>query len=95
MEDTMYNPLSLFFIMGWKHALTLDAGVTTVRDAGLADYGVKTAVEKGLIAGPRMQITVSPLSITESFDFWLKSGFDMKISYPGYSDSICDGKDDV
>ncbi len=97
MEDTMYNPLSLFFYNGVENMrLTLDAGVTTVRDAGLADYGVKTAVEKGLIAGPRMQITVSPLSITGGhFDFWLKSGFDMKISYPGYPDSICDGKDDV
>ena len=52
MEDTMYNPLSLFFYNGVENMrLTLDAGVTTVRDAGLADYGVKTAVEKGLIAG--------------------------------------------
>lgn len=93
MEDTMYNPLSLFFYNAVENMrLTLNAGVTTVRDAGLADYGVKMAVERGLIKGPRMQISITPLSITGGhFDFWLKSGFDMKISYPGYPDSICDG----
>ncbi len=97
MEDTMYNPLSLFFYNGLKNMrLTTNAGVTTVRDAGLADYGVKMAVENGLITGPRMQISITPLSITGGhFDFWLKSGFDMKISYPGYPDSICNGIDDV
>ena len=97
MEDTMYNPLSLFFYNAVENMqLTLNAGVTTVRDAGLADYGVKMAVQKGLINGPRMQISITPLSITGGhFDFWLKSGFDMKISYPGYPDSICDGADGV
>jgi len=65
MEDTMYNPLSLFFYKGVENMRrTVNAGVTTVRDGGLADYGVKMAVEKGLITGPRMQISVTPLSIT-------------------------------
>ncbi len=93
MEDTMYNPLSLYFYRAVENMrLTINAGITTVRDAGLADYGVKMAVEEGFILGPRMQISVSPLSITGGhFDFWLKSGFDMKTSYPGYPDSICDG----
>ncbi|NYB27138.1 MAG: amidohydrolase family protein [Methanobacteriaceae archaeon] len=97
MEDTMYNPLSLFFYKGVENMRrTVNAGVTTVRDGGLADYGVKMAVEKGLITGPRMQISVTPLSITGGhFDFWLKSGFDMKISYPGFPDSICDGVENV
>jgi imidazolonepropionase-like amidohydrolase len=97
MEDTMYDPLSLFFYKAVENMhLTLNAGVTTVRDAGLADYGVKMAVENGLIKGPRMQVSISPLSITGGhFDFWLKSGFDMKISYPGYPDSVCDGVEGV
>ncbi len=97
MEDTMYNPLSLFFYNAVENMhRTVNAGITTVRDGGLADYGVKMAVEKGLITGPRMQISVSPLSITGGhFDFWLKSGFDMKISYPGYPDSVCDGVEGV
>lgn len=34
----------------------IDRGFTTVRDAGGADWGIKTAVESGLIKGPRMFI---------------------------------------
>jgi imidazolonepropionase-like amidohydrolase len=41
-EDTMYTPLSLYFYKAVENMrLTIDAGVTTVRDAGLADYGAK------------------------------------------------------
>ena len=35
----------------------LDRGFTTVRDTGGADWGIKTAVESGLIAGPRLFIS--------------------------------------
>ncbi len=96
-EDTMYTPLSLFFYRALENMkLTIDAGVTTVRDAGLADYGVKMAVDQGFLVGPRMQISVAPLSITGGhFDFWLKSGFEIKVSYPGHPDSVCDGIDGV
>ena len=34
----------------------LDRGFTTVRDTGGADWGIKTAVEQGLVAGPRLFI---------------------------------------
>ena len=34
----------------------LDRGFTTVRDTGGADWGIKAAVEQGLIAGPRLFI---------------------------------------
>ncbi|MBS0243222.1 MAG: amidohydrolase family protein [Proteobacteria bacterium] len=34
----------------------LDRGFTTVRDTGGADWGMKTGVEEGLIAGPRLFI---------------------------------------
>lgn len=43
---------------------TLEAGVTTVRDAGGTPAGVKIAVERGIIAGPRMQVAVSLISQT-------------------------------
>lgn len=43
---------------------TLDAGVTTVRDAGGSPAGLKMAVERGIIAGPRMQVAVSLVSQT-------------------------------
>ena len=32
----------------------IDRGFTSVRDTGGADWGLKTAVEEGLIAGPRL-----------------------------------------
>src|SRR2546425_11530933 len=43
---------------------TLEAGITTVRDAGGTPAGLKMAVERGIIAGPRMQVAVSLISQT-------------------------------
>src|SRR6185312_4501932 len=35
----------------------IDRGFTTVRDTGGADWGIKTAVESGLLPGPRLFIS--------------------------------------
>ncbi|GAC1348565.1 MAG: amidohydrolase family protein [Ktedonobacteraceae bacterium] len=43
---------------------TLDAGVTTVRDAAGAPAGLKMAVERGIVVGPRMQVAISLISQT-------------------------------
>src|SRR5437899_6102417 len=43
---------------------TLEAGVTTVRDAAGAPAGLKLAVERGIIAGPRMQVSITIISQT-------------------------------
>ena len=46
-EDIMKNPLSYYFYNAVSNMkATIDAGVTTVRDTGLADIGVKMAQEK-------------------------------------------------
>lgn len=42
----------------------LDRGFTTIRDAGGADWGIREAVERGLLAGPRMFIAGRALSQT-------------------------------
>jgi len=42
--------------------LALDQGFTTIRDAGGADWGMKEAVDRGLIPGPRMFVSGHPLS---------------------------------
>ena len=42
----------------------IDQGYTTVRDAGGADWGMKEAVARGLIRGPRMMVSGRPLSQT-------------------------------
>lgn len=77
---------------------TLDAGITCVRDAGGADLGLKQAVEDGLVLGPRMQISITALSITGGHvDGWMPSGqrLDLMPAYPGMPDPICDGVEEV
>ena len=77
---------------------TLEAGITSVRDAGGADLGMKTAVERGLIAGPRMQISISVLTITGGHaDSWVPSGADLGLipETPGRPSGICDGVEEV
>ena len=42
----------------------LDRGFTTVRDTGGADWGIKQAIDDGVVAGPRLFISGKPLSAT-------------------------------
>jgi imidazolonepropionase-like amidohydrolase len=42
----------------------LDRGFTTVRDTGGADWGIKEAVETGVLPGPRLFISGRPISMT-------------------------------
>jgi imidazolonepropionase-like amidohydrolase len=94
------TPFSLKFYeaMGNMTA-TLAAGVTTVRDAAGADLGMKTAVEKGLIPGPRMQISISMLSQTGGHgDDWEVCGAHVPsffVPYPGVPLPIVDGPDEM
>jgi len=96
-EDDFINPLANYFYQATKNMRdTLEAGVTYVRDCGLADIGVKMAVEKKLFPSPKMKISVMPLSITGGhFDFALNSGIDTIINYPGFPRSVCDGVEGV
>ncbi|MGB6454274.1 MAG: amidohydrolase family protein [Streptosporangiaceae bacterium] len=56
-------PTSLMaYAIGRTIKETLDQGFTTVRDAGGADWGMKEAVDRGLIPGPRMFVSGHPLS---------------------------------
>lgn len=43
---------------------TLAAGVTFVRDAGIADADVRDAVAAGLVPGPELQVSVVALGTT-------------------------------
>jgi imidazolonepropionase-like amidohydrolase len=96
-EDYMNDPLSYYFYKGLNAAkLTLEAGVTTVRDCGLVDYGFKLAASKKLFTSPKLHISVMPLSITGGhFDITLKSGHDMIVKYPGFPHPICNGVEGV
>ncbi len=75
---------------------TLRQGVTTVRDAAGADLGVKTAVERGRIRGPRMQISIAMISQTGGHgDGWTLCGAELALSgeYPGMPHAVVDGPD--
>jgi imidazolonepropionase-like amidohydrolase len=77
---------------------TLACGITTVRDAGGADLGVKQAVADGLLPGPRVQIAVGMLSQTGGHgDGWYPSGCTVPLvqPHPGRPRTVVDGPDEV
>jgi len=99
LAQMMGTPFSYNFYLAMdRMRRTVDAGITSVRDAGGADLGLKKAVEDGLLVGPRMQISITALSITGGHvDGWMPSGqtFDLLPEYPGMPSPICDGVDEV
>ena len=78
---------------------TLHAGFTTVRDAGGTPAGIKMAVERGIIAGPRMQVAISLISQTgghgdHHYPCCLDLGF-FGLKLPDLPDGVADGADQV
>ena len=97
-ENSLTTPFSYQFYKATQHMKrTIEAGVTTVRDAGGTDAGVKKAVEDGIVVGPRMQISITALTTTGGHgDSWMRSGVDVtRQSYPGNPDGRCDGVEEV
>jgi imidazolonepropionase-like amidohydrolase len=77
---------------------TLAVGITSARDAGGADLGIKEAVADGTIAGPRLQISIIMLSQTGGHgDDWYPSGAEVPFMgpHPGRPSGIVDGVDEV
>jgi len=95
----MNEPFSAaFYRAGENMRRTLACGITTVRDAAGADAGMRLAVEEGSLVGPRMQISVTMLSMTGGHnDPWLPSGATgvWGQTYPGMPSGVCDGIDGV
>jgi len=95
----MQQPFSYRFYEAEKNLrATLDVGITTIRDAGGADLGMKKALQDGLIAGPRMQISIRMLSQTGGHgDEWLPSGAlaAMFVDYPGSPPALVDGPEEM
>jgi imidazolonepropionase-like amidohydrolase len=77
---------------------TLDAGFTTVRDAGGIDGGFAKAVEEGLIRGPRILPSGGPISQTGGHGDWRPRFADApQTSIPGLValPALCDSPDEV
>jgi imidazolonepropionase-like amidohydrolase len=93
------RPFSMQFYEAARNLqATLAIGITTIRDAGGADLGIKQAVADGLIAGPRLQISIIMLSQTGGHgDDWFPSGAEVPFigPHPGRPSGIVDGVDEV
>ncbi|MEC7490327.1 MAG: amidohydrolase family protein [Pseudomonadota bacterium] len=74
---------------------TLACGVTTARDMGGADAGFREAIEEGIIAGPRLLISIAMISQTGGHgDYWVPAG--MRIPKRTWlPDGVADGVDGV
>jgi imidazolonepropionase-like amidohydrolase len=99
MWKLVNTPFSLMFYEAMRNLrATLGIGITTIRDAGGADLGMKTAVERGYIDGPRMQISIRMLSQTGGHgDDWMPSGIPVPLfpAYPGSPSTLVDGPDEM
>jgi imidazolonepropionase-like amidohydrolase len=77
---------------------TLGAGVTFVRDAGIADAGVRDSVAAGLVPGPTMQVSVVAIGSTggHADGFLAGAGIECSVDYslpdyPGRPPHLADG----
>lgn len=71
---------------------TLDAGFTTVRDAGGAPAGLRRAVDEGTLIGPRIQVAVTILTPTGGHvDPHMPCGADIAVRLADVPRSVADG----
>ena len=87
-----------FFEAARNLAATLGVGITSVRDAGGTDLGVKRAQADGLIPGPRVQISLSMISQTGGHgDDWFASGIRLPLlaPHPGIPNTLVDGPEEM
>jgi imidazolonepropionase-like amidohydrolase len=95
----MMRPFSLRYYEAIANmSATLRSAVTSVREASGADLGMKLAVERGLVPGPRMQISIAMLSQTGGHgDQHAPSGgcFGWNRACPGNPGGLVDGPDEM
>lgn len=97
MEDV---PLTLAAARGAKRLKEmLDRGFTTCRDTGGTDWGMKSAVEKGLIPGPRLFIagrSIGPTGGHSDGRARTNQGYPcLCCNGQAYLRMVCDGEDEV
>ena len=95
-EDRYFVPDTYLVLKTADYARrTLEAGVTTVRDAGGADRGIQRAIDEGVIKGPRSKIAVTMLSITGGHGDAYSPSLGMPLTSPLRVSGVCDGVDGV
>lgn len=95
MEQRLSTPFSYQVAEALANGRTyLEAGFTTLRDAGGTPRGVKQAFERGLFPGPRLRIAVGALSQTGGHgDSCMPNGASLRIPNTELPQNICDGPD--
>jgi imidazolonepropionase-like amidohydrolase len=93
LEEQLSTPPSLYLLQTVPAARqTLEAGFTAVRDAGGTPAGVRMAVERGLIPGPRLQVAVTALSQTGGHtDQHFPCGVSLAPQLPDVPSAVVDG----
>lgn len=99
LVNAVMKPFSLqYFDAVGNMEATLRAGVTSVREAGGSDLGVKAAVEQGVVRGPRMQISIVMLSQTGGHgDAHTPAGacLEWYTGFPGNPSPLVDGPEQM
>jgi len=95
----MQEPFSYQFYAAQQNLrATMDVGITTVRDAGGADLGMKQATEEGLIDGPDLVLAVTVLGQTGGHtDGWTVHGdiHRLLVEHPGRPANVVDGAENM
>lgn len=93
MEQSLFTPKAVSYFQAAKNLKrTLQAGFTTIRDAGGADAGIRQALEMELISGPRLVVSGSIGQTGGLMELRFPSGAQI---VNADSWRICDGIEDV
>lgn len=101
--EALATPVTRWALEAARNArVTLEAGVTFVRDLGGADAGIRDALARGYVPGPTLQVAVVLLSQTGGHGDGFLAGPGLELSpgylmpdYPGKPPFLADGVDGV
>lgn len=101
LAECLSRPVSEWALESARNArVTLEAGVTFVRDLAGADAGLRDAIAKGYVPGPTLQVSVVLVSQTGGHGDGFLAGPGFEISggylvpdYPGKPPFLVDGPD--
>lgn len=96
LHEVLTTPVSYWALETARNAkTTLEAGVTFVRDLSGADRGLRDALDRGVVPGPRLQISVTLICQTGGHGDGYLSGAGIEASltphYPGRPRFVVDG----
>jgi imidazolonepropionase-like amidohydrolase len=98
--EVLSTPVTVWALESARNArVTLEAGVTFVRDLSGADRGLRDAIASGLTAGPTLQISVTLICQTGGHGDVYLSGAGLERThlpaYPGRPPYLADGPDEM